>query len=73
MNAHLALLEDRNARDGMAPDEAKLAARHAFGGVEQAKNINAMRARSAGSGMPRTPFTRCGRCRRVLPSQSRRF
>lgn len=37
INSHLALLEERFVRDGMAPDEAALAARRAFGGVEQAK------------------------------------
>jgi putative ABC transport system permease protein len=37
INAHLALLEDKFLRDGLAPADAKLAARRAFGGVEQAK------------------------------------
>ena len=38
LNAHLALLEERFRADGMAAEEARLAARRAFGGaVEQAK------------------------------------
>jgi putative ABC transport system permease protein len=37
MHAHLALLEDKYIADGMTADEARLAARRAFGGVEQAK------------------------------------
>jgi putative ABC transport system permease protein len=36
--AHLALLEDDFARRGLTRDEARLAARRAFGGVEQAKD-----------------------------------
>jgi hypothetical protein len=32
--AHLALLEDDYLRQGMAPDEARRAARRAYGGVE---------------------------------------
>ncbi len=35
--AHLALLEDDYLRQGMAPEEARQAARRAYGGVEQAK------------------------------------
>jgi putative ABC transport system permease protein len=35
--AHLALLEDEYVRRGMTPDDARVAARRAFGGVEQAK------------------------------------
>ena len=38
--AHLALLEDDYRRQGMAPEEARLAARRAYGGVEQAKQIH---------------------------------
>jgi hypothetical protein len=37
--AHLALLEDDYLRQGMAPEEARQAARRAYGGVEQAKQI----------------------------------
>ncbi len=37
IDAHLALLEDRFVTEGMSPADAKLAARRAFGGVEQAK------------------------------------
>lgn len=37
--AHLALLEDDYQREGLTPDEARLAARRAFGGVEQAKEL----------------------------------
>jgi len=39
MASHLALLEDDFQRRGMTPDEARLAARRAFGGVEQAKEL----------------------------------
>ena len=35
--SHLALLEERFRREGLSPEEARLAARRAFGGVEQAK------------------------------------
>ena len=34
---HLALLEDEHRRRGLAPDEARLAARRALGGVDRAK------------------------------------
>ena len=37
MNAHLALLEDQFVAEGMSPADARLAARRAFGGVDQAK------------------------------------
>ena len=37
MHAHLAMLEEKFHADGMPADEARLAARRAFGGVEQAK------------------------------------
>ncbi len=36
--AHLAMLEDDFARRGLPPDEARVAARRAFGGVEQTKD-----------------------------------
>ena len=36
---HLALLEDRFRAQGLAPDEAQVAARRAFGGVEQVKEL----------------------------------
>jgi putative ABC transport system permease protein len=38
--AHLALLEDDYLRQGMAPEEARQAARRAYGGVEQAKQMH---------------------------------
>jgi len=38
--AHLTLLEDDFLRQGMAPEEARLAARRAYGGVEQAKQMH---------------------------------
>src|ERR1700754_4054185 len=38
--AHLALLEDEYLRRGMNPDDARLAARRAYGGVEQAKQLH---------------------------------
>src|SRR6202035_4753615 len=38
--AHLALLEDDYLRQGMAPEEARQAARRAYGGVEQAKQLH---------------------------------
>lgn len=37
--SHLSLLEDEFQRRGMTADEARLAARRAFGGVEQAKEL----------------------------------
>ena len=39
IHAHLALLEDEFQRRGMTAEDARLAARRAFGGVEQAKEI----------------------------------
>jgi len=39
IDAHLALLEDEFQRRGLAPEDARLAARRAFGGVEQAKEL----------------------------------
>jgi putative ABC transport system permease protein len=38
--AHLTLLEDDYLRQGMSPDEARLAARRAYGNVEQAKQLH---------------------------------
>ena len=38
--SHLALLADDFERRGMPPEEARLAARRAFGGVEQAKQAH---------------------------------
>jgi predicted permease len=40
IDAHLALLEDDYLRQGLAPEEARQAARHAYGGVEQAKQLH---------------------------------
>jgi predicted permease len=37
INAHLRLLEDKFLADGMSPEDARYAARRAFGGVEQTK------------------------------------
>jgi putative ABC transport system permease protein len=37
--SHLALLEERFRAQGLTPDEARIAARRAFGGVEQAKEL----------------------------------
>lgn len=37
IDAHLRLLEDRFVQNGLSADEARLAARRAFGGVEQTK------------------------------------
>ena len=37
MAAHLRQIEDEFIRKGQPPDEARLAARRAFGGIEQAK------------------------------------
>jgi len=37
IGAHLALLEDEYVRQGMTPEEARRAAKLAYGGVEQAK------------------------------------
>src|SRR5438876_775069 len=38
--AHLALMQDDFVRRGMTPDQARVAARRAFGGVEQAKELH---------------------------------
>ena len=38
--AHLGLLEDEYLRRGLSPEEARLAARRAFGGVEQTKELH---------------------------------
>jgi predicted permease len=40
IDAHLALLEDEYLRRGMAPEGARRAARIAYGGVEQAKQLH---------------------------------
>src|SRR5271163_4177088 len=40
INAHLALLEDDFRARGVSADEARLAARRAYGGVEQAKQMH---------------------------------
>ena len=40
INSHLTLLEDDFLRKGMGAEEARLAARHAYGGVEQAKQMH---------------------------------
>ena len=40
IGAHLALIEDEFLRDGLPPAEARLAARRAFGGVEQARELH---------------------------------
>ena len=37
IESHLALLEDKFIAEGLSPDDARLAARRAFGGVDQAK------------------------------------
>ena len=39
LNSHLALLEERYRAQGLTPEEARVAARRAFGGVEQAKEL----------------------------------
>jgi putative ABC transport system permease protein len=38
--AHLTLLEDDYLRQGLSPEQARLAARRAYGGVEQAKQMH---------------------------------
>jgi predicted permease len=40
MDAHLALLQDEFANQGMSPAEARLAARRAYGAVEQTKELH---------------------------------
>src|ERR1700760_1247414 len=40
IGAHLTLLEDEYLRQGMTPEEARRAARLAYGGVEQAKQLH---------------------------------
>src|SRR5215217_6149318 len=39
MDAHLRQIEDDFVRQGLPADEARLAARRAFGGIEQAKEL----------------------------------
>jgi hypothetical protein len=60
--SHLALLEDEFRRRGMTPEEARLSARRALGGVEQAKDLHGTRDRSGGwmtrAGMCNTPRAR---------------
>src|SRR4030095_8686495 len=40
IDAHLVLLQDDFERRGLKPDEARLAARRAYGGVEYAKELH---------------------------------
>ncbi len=40
VNSHLTLLEDEFQRRGLSPEEARMAARRAYGGVEQAKQLH---------------------------------
>src|SRR5580698_7502445 len=40
IDAHLTLLQDDFEQRGMSPQEAALAARRAYGGVEQAKELH---------------------------------
>ena len=40
IGAHLVLLEDEYLRQGMTPEDARRAARLAYGGVEQAKQLH---------------------------------
>ena len=40
IGAHLALLEDEYLRQGITPEDARRAARLAYGGVEQAKQLH---------------------------------
>jgi len=40
MDAHLALMTDDFENSGMPPAQARLAARRAYGGVEQAKELH---------------------------------
>lgn len=40
INAHLAMMQDDFERRGLPPEEAKLAARRGYGGVEQAKELH---------------------------------
>jgi predicted permease len=39
LDAHLRQIEDDFVRQGLSPDQARLAARRAFGGIEQAKEL----------------------------------
>lgn len=39
IRSHLALLEKKFLRDGLSPEEARLAAQRAFGGIEQTKEL----------------------------------
>src|SRR3984893_4902940 len=40
IDAHLTLLQDEFEHQGMAPEDARLAARRAYGGVEQTKELH---------------------------------
>jgi predicted permease len=40
VNAHLTLIQDEFERNGLTPEEAQLAAKRAFGGIDQAKELH---------------------------------
>ena len=40
IDSHLALLAENFERRGLSPEDARLAARRAYGGVEQAKELH---------------------------------
>ena len=40
VSSHLTLLEDEFERRGMSPEEARIQARRAYGGIEQAKELH---------------------------------
>ncbi|MFZ0593080.1 MAG: permease prefix domain 1-containing protein [Bryobacteraceae bacterium] len=40
IGSHLELLQDDFRRQGMSPQEARLAAKRAYGGIEQAKELH---------------------------------
>ena len=68
VDSHLALLEDEFIARGMTPADAKLAARRAFGGVDQAKE-HQRDARSGGLATFREiSRTRCARSERTARS-----
>ena len=40
LRAHIEMLTEENLRKGMTPEEARHAARRAFGGIEQTKEVS---------------------------------
>ncbi len=68
--AHLVLLADHFEQNGMTADEARKAARRAFGNVDHTKELSATNARSSGwNNSSRTCGTPRGACGTIPPSR----